>query len=68
MGYIGGNTFRFMRRHQTWRGNGSREIEPQPEQSEHSAANVLWLEENNKPKPRPTARLDHCLRQISMKP
>jgi hypothetical protein len=67
MGYIGGNTFRFMRRQQTWRGNGSREI-AQPPEPEYSVHDALWLEENNRPKPRPLARLDHCLRQTSRKP
>jgi hypothetical protein len=58
MGHIGGNTFRFLRRQQTWRGNGKREIEiePPPERPARSARDALWLEENNKPKPRPPGR------------
>ena len=42
------------------RGNGKREIEiePPPERPARSARDALWLEENNKPKPRPPGRSD----------
>jgi hypothetical protein len=39
---------------QKWRGDGKQETEPQPEQPERSSSDVLWLEENNLPKPRPS--------------
>jgi hypothetical protein len=58
MGRGGFSNFdRFARRQELWR--GQREIE-RPEQPERSA-DALWLEENNRPKPRPLARLGHCL-------
>jgi hypothetical protein len=68
MGHGGLSNFsRFARRQEYFR--GKREIEPHPEQPERSA-DSLWLEENNKPKPRPPARFNHCLNaaQQSRKP
>ena len=49
MGYLGGSTFRFLRRQEQWRGNGSREIETQPERPDRSAADEKWLAANFKP-------------------
>jgi hypothetical protein len=45
-GYIGGSTFRFLRRQEPWR--GQRAIE-RPEQPERSAADEAWLARNDKP-------------------
>jgi hypothetical protein len=54
------NFSRFASRQELWHRNGKREIEPPPEQPELSADAKKWLEENNKPKPRPPARLNHA--------
>jgi hypothetical protein len=69
MGYLGGSTFRFLRRQQTWRGNGSREI-AQPEQPERSAADEARLAANDKPPTKSTGRLAHFVNaaQQSRKP
>jgi hypothetical protein len=62
MGHIGGNTFRFLRRQQTWRGNGPREIEPQPEQPARNSADEAFLRANFKAPTRPPDRVEHCVK------
>jgi hypothetical protein len=65
MGYLGGSTFRFLRRQEQWRGNGngSREIEPPPEQPERSAADEAWLRANIRKEQRHDEQQGESLRQ-----
>jgi len=42
------NFSRFASRQALWRGNGSRAIEPQPEQPAYTAADLKWLAQNHK--------------------
>jgi hypothetical protein len=46
MGYINGSLDCFLTRQAHFRGNGKREIEPQPEQPKQSAADEAWLRAN----------------------